>query len=121
MKCVLLFLPFMLICGEPQDIQFHHTHDVVTISIHDNRGQLAFPDIVAPAEQITINMPTDHEVDPTPSTPTMSSPEWTTLTRNQRVRQLCVNNKTAVIAGVATVTSATIAGIVALIVHFTAA
>lgn len=120
MKNVLLFFGLTLYGVDPSDIQFHHTRDEITISIHDNRSQLALPATILPTEQITINIP-EENTEAATAAPTMASPEWATLTRKQRIRQLCVNNKTAVIAGVATVSSATIAGIVALIVHFTAA
>jgi len=59
--------------------------------------------------------------DPTARVIDMASPDWDHLTRTERMKHFCVNNKTAIIAGVATLSSATIAGIVALIVHFTAA
>lgn len=121
MKNVLLFFGLTLYGVDPSDIQFHHTRDEITISIHDNRSQLALPATILPTEQITINIPEENIESTTSTAPTIVSPEWATLTRKQRIRQLCVNNKTAIIAGVATVSSATIAGIVALIVHFTAA
>ena len=107
MKYIVLFMPLISVCVEPTDIQIHHTHDSYTISMHDSRD---LPAILYPTEEITITMPADRQ----------SEIESPPLSRKERMRKACSENKTALIACVTTVSSAAIAGIVTLIVHFTA-
>lgn len=120
-----LLLPLSIICVEPTELVFKHSHDEVSISISDylsaNRSTPALPTIAETAEYVTINIPTEAINDAVQehAAPNMASPEWEHMNCSQRVRQVCVNNKTAVVAGIATVSSAAVAGIVTLIVHFT--
>lgn len=106
------FRPSVQTAAASHSVSLTKEHDDVIINIHDDN----LPD--SPTSDVAIRKSGDGitiNISEGESIPNHLLPP------KKRLLKCCLENKTAIIAASATVTAATIAGTVALIVHFTAA